>query len=76
MRANYKMQRLFVPDDLAGDAEFDAGQQQSERTKNAVIASRRPPKEIEDEGTGNDRDYRQSPPARIALLIKHRKGDT
>ncbi|WP_041164117.1 16S rRNA (uracil(1498)-N(3))-methyltransferase [Mesorhizobium opportunistum] len=29
MRANYKMQRLFVPDDLAGDAEFDAGQQQS-----------------------------------------------
>jgi 16S rRNA (uracil1498-N3)-methyltransferase len=29
MRANYKMQRLFVPDDLAADIEFDAGQQQS-----------------------------------------------
>ncbi|TIU38459.1 MAG: 16S rRNA (uracil(1498)-N(3))-methyltransferase, partial [Mesorhizobium sp.] len=29
MRANYKMQRLFVPDDLAPDVEFDAGQQQS-----------------------------------------------
>ncbi|MGX9146434.1 16S rRNA (uracil(1498)-N(3))-methyltransferase [Mesorhizobium sp. 128a] len=29
MRANYKMQRLFVPDDLAPDIEFDAGQQQS-----------------------------------------------
>ena len=29
MRANYKMQRLFVPDDLEADIEFDAGQQQS-----------------------------------------------
>ncbi|MER9103714.1 16S rRNA (uracil(1498)-N(3))-methyltransferase [Mesorhizobium sp. M0848] len=29
MRANYKMQRLFVPDDLAPGIEFDAGQQQS-----------------------------------------------
>jgi 16S rRNA (uracil1498-N3)-methyltransferase len=29
MRANYKMQRLFVPDDLAAGIEFDAGQQQS-----------------------------------------------
>ena len=29
MRANYKMQRLFVPDDLAVGIEFDAGQQQS-----------------------------------------------
>jgi 16S rRNA (uracil1498-N3)-methyltransferase len=29
MRANYKMQRLFVPDDLASDAEFEAGPQQS-----------------------------------------------
>ena len=29
MRANYKMQRLFVPDDLGPDIEFDAGQQQS-----------------------------------------------
>src|SRR5438445_1864459 len=29
MRANYKMQRLFVPDDLGLDAEFDADQQQS-----------------------------------------------
>ncbi|MER8584358.1 16S rRNA (uracil(1498)-N(3))-methyltransferase [Mesorhizobium sp. M1338] len=29
MRANYKMQRLFVPDDLRPDLEFDAGQQQS-----------------------------------------------
>ena len=30
MRANYKMQRLFVPDDLAAGLEFDAGQQQSQ----------------------------------------------
>ena len=29
MRANYRMQRLFVPDDLGPDREFDAGQQQS-----------------------------------------------
>ena len=29
MRANYKMQRLFVPDDLGPDVEFEAGQQQS-----------------------------------------------
>ncbi|MEP6567570.1 MAG: 16S rRNA (uracil(1498)-N(3))-methyltransferase [Mesorhizobium sp.] len=29
MRANYKMQRLFVPDALGPDIEFDAGQQQS-----------------------------------------------
>ncbi|TIM60209.1 MAG: 16S rRNA (uracil(1498)-N(3))-methyltransferase, partial [Mesorhizobium sp.] len=29
MRANYKMQRLFVPDDLGPGFEFDAGQQQS-----------------------------------------------
>ncbi|TIV10269.1 MAG: RsmE family RNA methyltransferase, partial [Mesorhizobium sp.] len=29
MRANYKMQRLFVPDDLGSGVEFDAGQQQS-----------------------------------------------
>jgi 16S rRNA (uracil1498-N3)-methyltransferase len=29
MRANYKMQRLFVPDDLGPGIEFDAGQQQS-----------------------------------------------
>ncbi|ESY11668.1 16S rRNA (uracil(1498)-N(3))-methyltransferase [Mesorhizobium sp. C386A] len=29
MRANYKMQRLFLADDLAADIEFDAGQQQS-----------------------------------------------
>ena len=29
MRANYKMQRLFVPDDLGSGLEFDAGQQQS-----------------------------------------------
>ncbi|TPK62129.1 16S rRNA (uracil(1498)-N(3))-methyltransferase [Mesorhizobium sp. B2-4-15] len=29
MRANYKMQRLFVSDDLAADVEFDAAQQQS-----------------------------------------------
>jgi 16S rRNA (uracil1498-N3)-methyltransferase len=29
MRANYKMQRLFVPDDLEADIEFDAGQQHS-----------------------------------------------
>ncbi|RVD27597.1 16S rRNA (uracil(1498)-N(3))-methyltransferase [Mesorhizobium sp. M4B.F.Ca.ET.017.02.2.1] len=29
MRANYKMQRLFVPDDLGAGIEFDAGQQQS-----------------------------------------------
>ncbi|AZO09619.1 MULTISPECIES: 16S rRNA (uracil(1498)-N(3))-methyltransferase [unclassified Mesorhizobium] len=29
MRANYKMQRLFVPDDLEAGFEFDAGQQQS-----------------------------------------------
>jgi len=29
MRANYKMQRLFVPDDLGPGLEFDAGQQQS-----------------------------------------------
>jgi 16S rRNA (uracil1498-N3)-methyltransferase len=29
MRANYKMQRLFVPDDLGAGVEFDAGQQQS-----------------------------------------------
>ncbi|AZO71409.1 MAG: 16S rRNA (uracil(1498)-N(3))-methyltransferase [Mesorhizobium sp.] len=29
MRANYKMQRLFVPDDLEPGLEFDAGQQQS-----------------------------------------------
>ena len=29
MRANYKMQRLFVPDDLGPDAEFDIDQQQS-----------------------------------------------
>ncbi|TPJ72859.1 16S rRNA (uracil(1498)-N(3))-methyltransferase [Mesorhizobium sp. B2-7-1] len=29
MRANYKMQRLFVPDDLGTGVEFDAGQQQS-----------------------------------------------
>ena len=29
MRANYKMQRLFVPNALGPDIEFDAGQQQS-----------------------------------------------
>jgi 16S rRNA (uracil1498-N3)-methyltransferase len=29
MRANYKMQRLFVPDDLSGGAEFEANPQQS-----------------------------------------------
>ena len=29
MRANYKMQRLLVPDDLGPAVEFDAGQQQS-----------------------------------------------
>jgi 16S rRNA (uracil1498-N3)-methyltransferase len=29
MRANYKMQRLFVPDDLGPDVELDAGPQQS-----------------------------------------------
>ncbi|MBZ9742645.1 MULTISPECIES: 16S rRNA (uracil(1498)-N(3))-methyltransferase [unclassified Mesorhizobium] len=29
MRANYKMQRLFVPDDLGPDIEFEPGQQQS-----------------------------------------------
>lgn len=29
MRANYKMQRLFVPDALGPDIEFDADQQQS-----------------------------------------------
>lgn len=29
MRANYKMQRLFVPDELGPDTEFDVGQQQS-----------------------------------------------
>ncbi|TRC98464.1 16S rRNA (uracil(1498)-N(3))-methyltransferase [Mesorhizobium sp. WSM4303] len=29
MRANYKMQRLFVPDDLAAGIEFDASQQPS-----------------------------------------------
>ncbi|MER9076010.1 16S rRNA (uracil(1498)-N(3))-methyltransferase [Mesorhizobium sp. M0904] len=29
MRANYKMQRLFVPDELGLDIEFDVGQQQS-----------------------------------------------
>lgn len=29
MRANYRMQRLFVPDDLGPGFEFDAGQQQS-----------------------------------------------
>ncbi|MBZ9989027.1 16S rRNA (uracil(1498)-N(3))-methyltransferase [Mesorhizobium sp. BH1-1-5] len=29
MRANYKMQRLFVPDDLGSGLEFNAGQQQS-----------------------------------------------
>lgn len=29
MRANYKMQRLFVPDELGPDIEFDVGQQQS-----------------------------------------------
>ncbi|QPC94643.1 16S rRNA (uracil(1498)-N(3))-methyltransferase [Mesorhizobium sp. INR15] len=29
MRANYKMQRLFVPDDLGSDLEFELGQQQS-----------------------------------------------
>ncbi|TIW26331.1 MAG: 16S rRNA (uracil(1498)-N(3))-methyltransferase, partial [Mesorhizobium sp.] len=29
MRANYKMQRLFVPDDLGTGIEFDAGPQQS-----------------------------------------------
>ncbi|MBE1202731.1 16S rRNA (uracil(1498)-N(3))-methyltransferase [Aminobacter carboxidus] len=29
MRANYKMQRLFVPDDLASGATFDADPQQS-----------------------------------------------
>ncbi len=29
MRANYKMQRLFVPDDLATGAEIEAGAQQS-----------------------------------------------
>ncbi|RVD53711.1 16S rRNA (uracil(1498)-N(3))-methyltransferase, partial [Mesorhizobium sp. M8A.F.Ca.ET.023.02.2.1] len=26
MRANYKMQRLFVPDDLGPDIEFEPGQ--------------------------------------------------
>ncbi|MER8582538.1 16S rRNA (uracil(1498)-N(3))-methyltransferase [Mesorhizobium sp. M1423] len=29
MRANYKMQRLFVPDELGPDTEFDVGPQQS-----------------------------------------------
>jgi 16S rRNA (uracil1498-N3)-methyltransferase len=29
MRANYKMQRLFVPDDLGPEAEFEPSQQQS-----------------------------------------------
>jgi 16S rRNA (uracil1498-N3)-methyltransferase len=29
MRANYKMQRLFVPDDLASEAEIEASAQQS-----------------------------------------------
>ena len=29
MRANYKMQRLFVPDDLTEEAEFEASPQQS-----------------------------------------------
>ncbi|MER8385739.1 16S rRNA (uracil(1498)-N(3))-methyltransferase [Mesorhizobium sp. M0166] len=29
MRANYKMQRLFVPDELGPDIEFDVGPQQS-----------------------------------------------
>ena len=29
MRANYKMQRLFVPHDLGPNIEFDAGQLQS-----------------------------------------------
>ncbi|MES0039194.1 16S rRNA (uracil(1498)-N(3))-methyltransferase [Mesorhizobium sp. M0046] len=29
MRANYKMQRLFVPDELGPDTEFDIGPQQS-----------------------------------------------
>jgi 16S rRNA (uracil1498-N3)-methyltransferase len=36
MRANYKMQRLFVPQDLAADAAFDAGPEQSHYLSNVL----------------------------------------
>ena len=36
MRANYKMQRLFVPQDLAAGAAFDAGPEQSHYLSNVL----------------------------------------
>lgn len=36
MRANYRMQRLFVPDDLSADAEFDASPAQSHYLSNVL----------------------------------------
>jgi 16S rRNA (uracil1498-N3)-methyltransferase len=36
MRANYKMQRLFVPHDLAADAAFDASPEQSHYLSNVL----------------------------------------
>jgi len=36
MRANYKMQRLFVRDDLAAGAEFQADPQQSHYLANVL----------------------------------------
>ncbi|MEP9385918.1 16S rRNA (uracil(1498)-N(3))-methyltransferase [Mesorhizobium sp. KR9-304] len=36
MRANYKMQRLFVPQDIAADAAFDASPEQSHYLSNVL----------------------------------------